>query len=349
MGGETLVNESHSGFPADEEYLDELYRLLGDDEWIKFQEASSKREEPTVAAQRAIDAGQFEPHQFDQLARAIRESLTPSLYFRGEYVGLLKQAALRMTGPHSRRLENIPVGCLPTRLLNAGAYKTPRGGAVILLDSGVILQLGMLVRSFLAYYTWNAPDHFAAGEPYCRDHSQTEFGRTIQSLAAFSVTGDLELLRHITTWRCPSLPNYDETMEHFAMGIELFIMLHEYGHIALGHLESCATMSVPVRLAGELTLFTNSQMQEFEADQFAFECYASAGFLPTDVATHCGLLFHLFNLAELIRPPQTRTHPPALARWEKIKNLTPLSARPESWANFLDEAFAPLSLDLPRL
>jgi len=339
--------EEPLALPTDEQFLDELYKELGDDEWIEIQNSAGKHEEPAVTAQKAIDAGEFGQDQFEELTGAIRESLAPSLYFRGAFIRQLKRAALQMLAPYSQQLENVPVGCVPTRLLNAGAYRTPRGGAVILLDSGVILQLGLLVRTFFSYYTWNAPDRFAAGKPHCHDHSQASFGRTIQHLAAFSVTGEVQQLRAITTWNCPSLRTYDQSVEFAAMGIELFIMLHEFGHVALGHLDGCSTMSVPTRLAGELTVYTNSQKQEFEADKFAFEHYCSSGMRRTDIAFSCGLLFHLFHLAELIRPPKARTHPPALARWEKIKELTPLSAYPESWSNFLDEAFMPLSDNLP--
>ena len=201
---------------TDEEYLDELYMLLRDDEWADIQERASQYEDPGASAKRAIDRGEYKQDQFDTLVEAIKESTTPSLYFRGKFITLLRNMALNMLEPYRPKLENIPVGCLPTRLLNAGAYRTPRGGAVILLDSGMILQLGMLVRFFFAYYTWNAPDHYAAGKPYCHDHSRDDFGRAIQHLAAYSVSGDMKQLRMIKPWHCPSLPIYDQTIEMFA-------------------------------------------------------------------------------------------------------------------------------------
>lgn len=335
--------------PTDEEYLDDLYKLLKDDEWAQLQEEAVKHDDPAAAARRAIEAGIAPVEQLPAVTEAIREATTPSLYFRGSFINLLRGAALAMLEPYRQRLENVPVGCLPTRTLNAGAYRTPRGGAVILLDSGVILHLGMLVRAYFAYYTWNAPDHYAAGEPYCRDHPRVAFGCTIQHLAAYCVTGDLNELRRITTWRCPSLPEFDQTVEMFSTGIEIFIMLHEYAHIALGHLGMCSASPIPMGPAGELTCYTNSQLQEFEADEFAFKHYSSSAKRPTDIAFFCGLLFHFFHLAELIRPSGAPTHPPALQRWERIKNAAPLSAHPESWANFLDDAFAPLAKDLPQV
>src|SRR5260370_31499168 len=119
--------------PTDEEYLDDLYARLRDDEWAETQERYARREDPAVAAQGAIDRGEFKQDQYDSLVKAIRESLNPSLYFRGEFIGLLRHSALHMLEPYRSQLEKVPVGCLPTRALNAGAYRTPRGGAVILL------------------------------------------------------------------------------------------------------------------------------------------------------------------------------------------------------------------------
>jgi hypothetical protein len=158
----------------------------------------------------------------------------------------------------------------------------------------------------------------------------------------------LDHLRKIATWKCPSLPAHDKLVETFATLIEIFIMLHEFGHVALNHLQTGCPVSLALEPAGELTLYTNSEKQEFEADEFAFRRYSGMGAQPTDVAFSCGLLFHFFNLCELISPPKVRTHPPALSRWERIKGLAPLVGHPESWANYLDGAFAVISQDLGR-
>jgi hypothetical protein len=332
--------------PTDEQYLDELYERFKDDEWIKAHEPITTVDSLVEGARLIIKEGLLQPHELQRAVEALREASDPTLLFRGEFIGLLRRVALLMLEPYRRQIEGIPVGCLPTRILNAAAIQTPRGGAVIVLDQGVILHLGLLVRSYFAYYTWNAPDRWAAGEPYCRDHSRDDFGRTIQHLAAHCATGDLEYLRRITTLKCPSLKTYDQLVETFGMGIEIFIMLHEFGHVVLNHLSTSAPVSLIAEPAGEVTLYTNSELQEFATDEFAFRHYSQALRRPADVAFCCGLLFHFFHLAELIAPPKVRTHPPPLARWERIKSLASPSTRPESWANYLDEAFAPLQVGI---
>ena len=195
--------------PTDDEYLDELYIRFKDDEWVAMQEQFVTPDKLADAAQKAIEQGIFKQDEMDKAVEVFREVHSPPLYFRGKFIDAIRRVALELLKPYKERLESVPVGCLPTRILNATAFQTPRGGAVIVLDQGVIFQLAILVRSYFAYYTWNAPDHYARGEPYCHDHSRAAFGLTIQQLATYVATENWEELRKITTWRCPSLPAYD--------------------------------------------------------------------------------------------------------------------------------------------
>lgn len=141
------------------------------------------------------------------------------------------KALLCLTASHDEA-KTIPVGIVPTRELNACTVRTPRGSHVILLDSGVFLILAMLFRAYMAFYTWNTL------KPYCHDHSQAAFGRTILLLAEHCVTGDFGVLARIPTLQCPSLPDYDRAVSNFANLVEIFILLHEYGHAILRHLDS---------------------------------------------------------------------------------------------------------------
>jgi hypothetical protein len=105
-------------------------------------------------------------------------------------------------------------------------------------------------------------------------------------------------------------------------------------------------VSLNLEPAGELVVYANSVEQEFEADEFAFRHYTEAGMKSYDVAFSAGLLLNFFHLCELISPPPAvRTHPPALSRWERIKGFGAPSTYPDSWANFLDDAFAAVGRD----
>lgn len=331
--------------PTDNEFLSQLYERFKDKEWVARWEKHVKTVDLAEAVERSIAGGIAGNGREEELSQLIEESLTPSQLFRGKFIQMLKVLALHMLKPFRDKLEAIPVGCLPTRMLNGTTFRTPRGGHVIVLDQGVIMQLAILVRSYFAYYTWHTR------EPYCRDHSQAEFGRTIRLLAAFSVSGELGYLRNISTWDCPSLPQYDDVIEIFPMMIEVAILLHEYGHVVLGHLGSCRVMPLHFDSAGDLTTYLNSQGQELEADEFAFRQMTEGmkpGLDSLDIAFSFGLLFNFFHLGDQIQPPEAPTHPPALVRWERIKRLAGVPGRHGAWANDLDSFFMKLAKGLSR-
>jgi hypothetical protein len=119
-----------SNLPTDEEYLNQLYESLKDDEWVEMRKRAGQASDPEAMARQAISEGTFTHDQYDALVGALRESDNPSSYFRGQFIGLLRNMALLMLVPRRQKLERVPVGCVPTRQLNAGAYRTPRGGAV---------------------------------------------------------------------------------------------------------------------------------------------------------------------------------------------------------------------------
>ncbi len=269
-----------------------------------------------------------------------REIANPRLAFRGQIINLLRDGALRILAPFQSQLSGIPLGPIPTRQLNACAVRTPRGGAVILLDHGVLLHVSMLVRSYLAFYTWHSET------PYCRDHSQDEFAETILLLAESCATGRQLPLKRISTWNCPSLGDFDPTTETLASQIELLILLHEFGHVVLKHLHADHTAELRLHDQKSVPMYTKSQNQEFEADQFAFEQMKSVGtghVLPTDVAFSFGLLLKFFGLCESLSPARgpasQHTHPPASSRWDRVKSIAGVASQQETLAFRLDGAF----------
>jgi len=327
--------------PTDEEFLAYLHDQLKDDEWVGIQKRFTADSDLVKEAKRYIAEGSFAEDQLNDLVEALYEATTPAAYFRGKFIDSLRHAALKMIGKHDESLDRVLVACMPTRILNAAAWSTPRGGALIVLDQGVIAQLGTLVRAFVAYHTWEQP------EPYCHDHSKAAFGRTIQYLAAYSISGDMNWLKRIETYDCPSLRLHDPVVEYLSVGIELFIMLHEYGHIILGHLSTAAVTPMKLAAGNEVTILVNSVDQEFQADEFAFKTYASTGVKPWDVALSAGLMMHFFHLGEMLAPaPTVKTHPPSLERWSRIRAMADPKQHPRSWANYLDDDFAPLAATL---
>jgi hypothetical protein len=339
--------------PTDEEYLSYIYNLykhngllnLYEKLWNDYLNKSAPY--PYTIPQGTLPLfPDYPDYSVQDATQDIEEGLQPEKFFQGRHITAFKNAALGILQPFRDQLRSVPVGMLPTLELNGRAIKTPRSGKIILLDGGVFWSLNMLIRSFLSFATWYNPAPFH----HCRDHPQAEFAKSILYLAAFCASGDhLYLQKAALIYNCPSLPPLGEKSDlearMYAM-ITLAVLLHEYGHIALGHIPSnkteqlrlyATTTSVPV--------YTIAQVQEFEADEFAFQ-WMTKIFPPIDFAFWYGLLLNFFDLCEVtgeVTFHQARlsrkSHPPSHARWEKIKELARVSEFPDEPALKLDIGF----------
>ena len=259
--------------PSDEEYLALLYESTKDDSYITSmrtacQEAFEVNEQFGIL----VSAGVYEPTQLSEYSTLSRETFSLDLAFRGRFIRTLQDMAFNVLGDDRRRVEGIPVGLLPTGELNACAIATPRGGAVILLDHGVIAQLAYLCRTALAFITWRSD------QPFCRDSSQSAYAEALLGLARFTMTGDfIELTRHKQTLRFPSINDYDDTTTTFCVLMELFILLHEYGHVVRGHLSPGRVRPAFGGRFPGVEEYTKLHMEEFEADEYAVSQLLRAG------------------------------------------------------------------------
>ena len=96
---------------------------------------------------------------------------------------------------------------------------------------------------------------------------------------------------------------------------------------------------------------TAAQLQEFEADKFAFDSlslhFEKHGFPVLDLAFVVGVVLRFFDLCEVFRQEEIKkeahpTHPSALNRWNVVKDLAAVGKHRQSLAYLLDEAFAVL-------
>lgn len=179
-------------------------------------------------------------------------------------------------------------------------------------------------------------------------HCGQEFGNTIIILAAHSLTGSYGYFSESKTLKCPGpcpQPPHDRaTFWRLATSMETFIMLHEYAHILLQHLDDARLRIVDLPCRRGLELFTREQERELEADALACERWlAVANGGVSEVAVASGILLRFFDLCEAfasfhsIETP--RTHPPAIRRWRAIQKLTRLAEKPGLLASRVDMVF----------
>lgn len=324
--------------PTDEEFLyhlcekftdpwaSEIIKMTGDKSYVNFW----------------INSGAFTEDDRGFLNNLHAEWRNPKRAVTGSFISVLKEATLQILGSDREKVSKIPVGLLPTRLINASTIRTPRNGSVILLDSAVLYSLPFLLRSYFALDSWRTSD------PFCRDHSEEEFAQTIILLAYFCASGNVNYLKQAPALKCPSIPDYDETTTYFAFQTEIFILLHEYAHVISGHLNS-GINSIHIGKSIPVEIYTKAQFQEFEADRFAISKiveYSKGESKATDNIVGPSLLFCLFGLVEAIFKKKGRflpyTHPPAVERWKRIREYVNLSSYPKAYAVRIEPCFRKL-------
>jgi hypothetical protein len=308
--GARLVSKADINLPTDQEYLAYLLDLWGS---------------PRDDAIRAHTA-KHHPEWLDdidpELASDFRSSET---FSQGQLAKSLQATALYMAGPARLKVENVPVAFLPHEDVNACAVRTPRDGAVILLNTA-ILDLFPIVCQCVS----GILSEEMRGEMF-PSLTSLDCAQSLYWLAREAVSPDIGLGRRARFFNDPEVhekvidPSFPLTqrVESQFLLMEYFILLHEYGHIVLGHLDTKR-----VRLARAATgveIYTNSQTQEFDADAFALECLFRHLELKDRwrVYVFLGTLFGFFRLLEAVSDEahSASTHPPTPARWARLREL----------------------------
>ena len=254
-----------------------------------------------------VDAEQF-----------VRDMFSPEKDFRGPKIAMLREAAAPCLTAAERWLLDVPIGFLHTEELNGCAVLAPSGGKVLLIDMGVLLHMTLLGRSIMALTSWGAP------EPFCHDHPPVAWFTTIILLAHHASSLDDRHLERITTWNCPTLGEWDRTSAKFAMSVELFVLLHEYGHVALDHLDRHRVVA-----RDDLQVFATNHRQELEADLFGYRHHAQG----TNAGAAAIAASTFFRFADVIEhvlhgaPRATRTHPSGRERLQHLKDSEPLAGK----------------------
>ena len=199
--------------------------------------------------------------------------------------------------------------------LNGYAIPTNSGTCVIALPLPLTWSLVRIVDSSLSVI------HRSAG--YCEEHDVFEHAMSIAHQALFFATLDFKHFAKSVDCNCFSLEKKQYAW-HISERICHNVLLHEYGHLALGH------------LAGDAIAYNRDQSHENEhaADKFAFEHLRQAilvehnelvkagvdyDWLAGELSTIFGVFFAFLETLEylvtsLLGEPLPSTHPPARER-----------------------------------
>lgn len=186
--------------------------------------------------------------------RALYESLDPDDGFSTGVVEDYKRAALNVLGADAQMYETIPVMMAPTRSVNGAAIKLPSGNA------GIILHLGLpKIINCLLHLTWAAMTRGSAA-PYSTFASAKEFCAAIADLSVGQVFPEAGAILKPSIQSSIMHHRHDPIFLVDTTLVSTLVTLHEYGHVALGHLKANGSdLSREERYASEIA-----------ADEFSF-------------------------------------------------------------------------------
>lgn len=301
-----------------------------------------------------VEEGLWEESDIASAKALHQENQSPQDAFRGQFIETIRRLALIFTGPDAKRLEQIPLLMMPTGELNARVFSAPTGLPVVVLNQGLIGQMGWVINATFSFISWHDE------VPFCNDVPQGDYGAAIVGLALTVVSGDLRHLQpHAEALRFRSLGDYNQQTNMWLELVEAFIVLHEFGHVIRGHLgtpmkrpagEDLVTEGVTAERL-EAFEYNRSQLDEFEADEYAFGRILATGkgeLRSTDVALVAGITLRFLVLCERLSGARSESHPPAASRWDRLKSLAKLDEEPKALAHRLDGGFDAIEAHLFR-
>ena len=236
------------------------------------------------------------------------------------------------------QLEQVPIGYLTLRALNAHSFKSPEGDPIIVMNQGLPTLLSEYMEVQVEANAIREQQGPRAEHLY-RQNWYRFLLEQFDNILPFDnnlVSAPYDLLETKATVKIKS-------SELFYVGFnlaasEMFVLAHELAHIYAGHLESSAIRSVahdqaPLQEKRPLECYQLSWQQEFDADRLGFLHFLKAWprceirprmaqLVPPDIIAPFSFfeLLHLFE-SNIASPDAYITHPPAIQRSRAILEM----------------------------
>ena len=220
--------------------------------------------------------------------------------FEGRFVTHLRDGALFVLKRAGVEMPPVRVGLVESLDVNACA-RVLSGERVVTLNFALVFHMLTWWRGLLSVYT--AP----SAEPYCRCYPVRAYAISLLRVAQSVAAGSFEPLERGAIVSCDCRQPWDPTLARRATTTELFILLHEMGHIHLGHLEQ------------EATTVSDRHSDEYAADAFAVSALVSAGMALEEALLGAGAFFTLaYCLTRLPSDVPSQTHPHPRERLDRL-------------------------------
>ena len=222
----------------------------------------------------------------------------------------------KFLGLSGNLIRDVPVGCISRLGINAGVAPVPSGGNVIFIEFGALSQLATVnvLHLKLTSLENQSPRERLKWYSLLYKQGSALRNKELNEIIDLSSFSQLEI----------------ESAETHAIIQLYFLLLHEFGHIVLGHTDKIRHTSVKTQQAPNnkvpIAVIERSHERELAADKFAAECIKNIdSVLGFSCLEH--LSFSLSSLFETQRFPwvsqgrtefSSATHPDPKARLEKL-------------------------------
>lgn len=310
-----MGSDREADLQADSLWLRELSEALHDAEYAKLL---------AILASPAESRSSIPPGMsHEEYARAIRAATS----FEGDsLLSRVFQAALQSlnSSDHTAALpESVVVLFTAIPTVNGFCLRTPNSGTpAIVLNQGLPEYIAIAVHLFMGLTGWS-------DQEYCTHWTNDDRLDSLFRLSLGITDKRPALLLDVPAADCLGSPEHKSNShlhDAFCIVAEFFIIFHEIGHAALGHLDpDDVSLAFGPELGHAVPVFNRSQTDELSADSFALthltkSLVEDGGLAKRDIAYGIGCLMVLMRTVEAVSPGwSSETHPSAVHRWSSIR------------------------------
>ena len=323
--------------PSDQQFLETLMRSSASPHLSGMRDLLVKQAYDAIDEQ--IEKVIIDERDRETYLKIQLDSIDPVRTFQNDAVHSVKSRALDCLGTEGKSLDQVPVGALSVVEMNAFAIRTPRGGAAVALNGSLWPFLKIADYCILAIMYRETAGAIGA------HHSDETYALNLLTLV--DAIRDGAILVMVTDGEnsiadCVGPAARPDRFVAWTIIIQLtFILLHEYGHIFHGHLDTNLTRQAVVE-GEDIDVYLTSHWQEFEADEFAIRRLLLSTHeeaVRHHYITALIVLFLLFDMCENIGDSRILgTHPKSRDRLKRIHEVCRTVCGEDSWSRFRGSA-----------
>lgn len=214
---------------------------------------------------------------------------------RAAVMGVLERAAI--PSPDFRLV------LLPSLETTAGTRRLA-GETVVTINFALILNLLIWWKATMSIYG------NGIREPFCTCRDNRDHALSLLRVAQTVDRGDIRPLAGAVL-ACDCRAVWDRPLSAMTELSELFVLLHEIGHIHNGDLEPSS--------GAETSRADDAHRREYDADRFAIDTLVAAGAQDSDARLAAAVFLKLLEFVECLPSHEaSATHPPARDRFDRM-------------------------------